>query len=166
MHALATIDVMYEDANEKVRIRQRLTNRLQLLRTNKIDPDEYRLAGAIAEDLECYQGGGGGALQAIPGGEGYVAMPRASSRPVAPQERCAEALERIGGAKDALGAPAVWPLIEYWLMRDPTMHAFEKRARKRHGDGLTLIRWALDRIADAQVYDLVKWRVIIRGEGA
>jgi len=166
MQALATIDVMYEEANEKVRIRQRLTNRLSLLRLNKIDPDEYRLAGAIAEDLECYQGGGGGALQAVPGGEGYVAMPRASTWPVAPQERCAEALERIGASKDALGAPAVWPMLEYWLTRDPPMETFEKRWRKRKGSGLTLMRWALERIGEAQIYDLVKWRVIIRAEGA
>lgn len=173
--AYETEEVMLEEiGNRNVRLTQVKTNRLRLLRDGKLSDDEYRLASAIAEDMEIYSGGSGGALQAIPNGEGYVAMPRASGRPVAPQERHEAALWRIGEARQAIRTqnyqrrtPQMRNAdFEHWIRSDPTMRAFERRCHMRSGAGLEYVWWMLERVGAMQIYDEVKWRVVIRGEAA
>ena len=167
-----TIDVMYEDGNCKQRLQQRDTNRLSMLRKGLLTPDEYRLAQSIAEDMEAYAAGSGGALHTLPDGQGYVALPRAGGLPRAPQERYRHALDRLNGAYRALAGStyqrktrqAARADFEHWIRSDPAMRAFERRCRIRNGDGLFYIGWMLDQIGAAQIYDAVRWRVVIRSE--
>lgn len=171
---METISVMYEEGNLHMRLQQRLTNRLQMLRDGRLSDSDFRLAESIGIDMEIYKATGGGLLQRVGDTETFVSMPRASGPCSAPQERQTEALERIGRSYAALAASSFRRRtadmsradFNFWILSDPPVRQFERRAKLSSGHGLQYVYWMLDTIGALQIYDSVRWRVIIRGEAS
>ena len=179
---VSTIALMADDANSKVRRVRVLDPVERAFRNDDISEEHYRLARCLEQDLlallppsgglkleRLREGGRCWRARDARDGEAFVLMPKApgiSTR--APQARRDDALFNLQRAADAIAADPVtgakhagpaYAVLRAWAGEGVALYELDARWRRRRGWALSMVQFALGRMADAQVYEREKWRI-------
>lgn len=171
---LATVTLMADDANEKVR-RVRVMDAVErAFRKQLIDDDGYRIARCIEADvLALLPPSGGMKLERLrdcgaaraDGGEHFVLMPRAPGGAArAPQCRRVDALCRLARAAEALPRGPAWDVLRAWAGEGISLYELDTRWNRRKGWALMAVQLALSLLAEAQIYEREKWKIDVLAE--
>jgi hypothetical protein len=173
-HALETIETMTDEGNEKVRrvwavdsverLFQSWFSRLSRSRTVRERLYErYRIARSLEADwLSALNLRQPSRFHRIhPGSEEFCVMP-AGVGAGAPQPRIDEARQNLKRAAAAVGETLDWAVLQDFILDGRGLREIERRRRLRNGEAPLIIEQALDRVADAQVYETRKWQVQVK----
>ena len=164
----AVVELMADDANAKVRRVRVLDPVERAFRVGKLSEEEYRLARCVESDvLALLPPGGGLRLERLRddgrswrASDGFVLMPRApgvSTR--APQARRDDALDALARAERAIGPGPAYAVLRAFCGDGLALYEIERRWRRKRGWALAMVRFALDRMSAAQVYERRKWAI-------
>ena len=80
----------------------------------------------------------------------------------APQPRVDEARQNLKRAAVAVGEELDWSVLQDFILDGRGLREIERRRRLRNGEAPMIVEQALDRVAEAQVYETRKWRVQVK----
>lgn len=166
---IAIVELMADDANEKVRRRRVMDGVERAFRKGEIDDDGYRIARCIEADVLALAPPGcgmrferlrdSGALRAA-GGEAFALMPRPpAGSGSAPHYRRDAALGALRRCADALPKGPAWALLWAWAGEGVSLHELDARWRRRKGWALAMVQISLAILNEAQIYERRKWRI-------
>jgi hypothetical protein len=96
-----------------------------------------------------------------PDAEEFCVMPAGIGR-AAPQPRIDEARQTLKRAAAAVGETLDWAVLQDLILDGRGMREIERRRRLRNGEAPMIVEAALDRIAEARVYEMRKWKVQVK----
>lgn len=164
---IATVTLMADDANEKVRRVRVMDGVERAFRKGLVDEEGYRIARCIEADvLALLPPSGGMKLERMrdcgasraDGGEHFVLMPRPPSAKSAHIGR-EDALWRLRRAAEALPDGPAWSVLRVWAGEGASLYEIDARWRRRKGWALMVVQLALSLLAEAQIYEREKWKI-------
>jgi hypothetical protein len=96
-----------------------------------------------------------------PDSDEFCVMP-AGIGAAAPQPRVDEARQNLKRAAAAVHEELDWAILQDFILDGRGLREIERRRRLRNGEAPMIIEQALDRVAEAQVYETRKWRVQVK----
>jgi hypothetical protein len=169
----ATVALMADDANCKVR-RLRVVDPVErAFRDEQIDENAYRLARCLEADLNALTPRSGGLrLERLhdcghsrrEDGVYFVLMPSGPRSVAAPQGARDDALDRLRMVAEALPSGPCYPVLCAWAGEAQSLYRLDARWRRRRGWALRMVQFGLSIMSEAKLYERAKWRVSVLAE--